>query len=41
MRAKSLFPLAMVLFCFPTQLVAGGFHADKLAEMDEAINSGG
>ena len=35
MRAKII---AAVLFCITPQLFAGGFHAEKLAEMDTAIN---
>ncbi|HEY2083103.1 MAG TPA: serine hydrolase domain-containing protein [Verrucomicrobiae bacterium] len=38
MRSKSTFPLAVALCWLPAQLLAGGFHADKLSEMDAAIN---
>jgi CubicO group peptidase (beta-lactamase class C family) len=38
MRAKIIFPIAVALFCLPAQVVAGAFHADKLVEMDTAIN---
>jgi CubicO group peptidase (beta-lactamase class C family) len=37
MRVKIIFSLA-VLFCVPPQLFAGAFRAEKLAEMDAAIN---
>jgi CubicO group peptidase (beta-lactamase class C family) len=37
MRAKFIFPLA-VLLCIPPRLFAGAFRAEKLAEMDTAIN---
>ena len=38
MWRKNILPLAAVLFVLPTQLLAGAFHADKLEEMDVAIN---
>jgi CubicO group peptidase (beta-lactamase class C family) len=38
MRAKSIFRFVAALFVLPAQLLAGAFHADKLAEMDAAIN---
>ena len=38
MRSKSTFPLALALCWLPAQLLAGAFHADKLSEMDVAIN---
>lgn len=38
MRSKNTFPLAVALCWLPAQLFAGAFHADKLAEMDTAIN---
>jgi CubicO group peptidase (beta-lactamase class C family) len=38
MRSKFIFPLAAILLCVPPQLFAGAFHAEKLAEMDAAIN---
>ena len=38
MRAKSRLFLAAVWFLVPAQLLAGAFRADKLSEMDAAIN---
>jgi CubicO group peptidase (beta-lactamase class C family) len=38
MRAKNWSSLATACFLLPAQLVAGSFHADKLSEMDAAIN---
>jgi CubicO group peptidase (beta-lactamase class C family) len=38
MRPKSMFLLGAALCCLPARLLAGPFHADKLAEMDAAIN---
>jgi CubicO group peptidase (beta-lactamase class C family) len=38
MRLKIIFPLAAFLLVTSPQIFAGGFHADKLAEMDTAIN---
>lgn len=38
MRAKSKLAFAAVWLLLPAQLIAGSFHADKLTEMDTAIN---
>ncbi|HXT11813.1 MAG TPA: serine hydrolase domain-containing protein [Candidatus Angelobacter sp.] len=38
MRAKSILVLAIACFVLPAQLVAGSFRAEKLSEMDAAIN---
>jgi CubicO group peptidase (beta-lactamase class C family) len=35
---KNRFPLAVAWLLLPSQLIAGSFHADKLSEMDAAIN---
>ncbi|HXS67687.1 MAG TPA: serine hydrolase domain-containing protein [Candidatus Polarisedimenticolia bacterium] len=38
MRAKIILGLSAALLCLTPRLFAGGFHAEKLAEMDAAIN---
>ncbi len=38
MRVKIRFSIAAAWLIFPAQLLAGSFHADKLSEMDAAIN---
>ena len=38
MRAKTIVWLPAALLCLTSRLFAGEFHAEKLAEMDAAIN---